>query len=215
VCLPIYGNDLAIGSLGNDSIDGGAGFDTLYGDAGNDFIFGGQNDDFIDGGEGNDKLIGGTGSDLILGQGGNDTLTGFDPAFGGSNQLDTLTGGFGADYFVVNGGNTANPAYSFNGDADFVTISDFSGVGYPDEVDPGNGNPGEGDKIQLLASLKDYYFVTEGDGFKDIYINAGYRGSADVNDLIARVFEPTGFFNLETDIVYSGGTSQVIQPLSV
>lgn len=200
------GNDTAYGAGGNDLIDGGAGNDLLFGGNGNDNILGGQNDDFIFGENGADTLTGGTGNDSIFGGNGNDVLTGFDPAVNGSNQLDTLTGGSGADYFIVNGGSPINPAYSFNGNADFVVITDFSGVGYPDTLDPSNGDPGEGDKIQLLAALKDYYIFGEGSddlgSYKDISLNKGFSLETKTVDLIARVYEPTGFLNVAQDIVY-------------
>jgi Ca2+-binding RTX toxin-like protein len=191
------GNDTAYGGGGSDLIDGGSGNDKLYGQNGADTIKGGQGNDNIFGGTGADYLIGQTGNDNLDGGAGSDILRGYNVTTNTTtriqnsvnelNQRDILTGGSGADQFYINEG-TGPAAYSFNGSSDFVTITDFDGAA--------------GDKIHLVARFEDRYSFKEGSDsfgdFKEIYFSLGKK-----DDLIARVYEPTGAF--DTSSALDGG----------
>jgi len=88
------GNDTIHGGGGADSITGGAGNDTMYGGEGNDTLIGEGGVDTFVGGAGNDMLVGGAGNDFFVFETGfgNDTITTFDAAPGGGQDLLDIRG---------------------------------------------------------------------------------------------------------------------------
>lgn len=215
-------NDTLYGGNHNDTVKGGQGNDVIYGDGlAKDYDWNKQKDwckcQYYGKEIGDDLLIGGTGDDDIYGGKGDDTLVGFDPAFSGKYEVDTLTGGKGADYFNVNvnaSGNKITSPYSLDGDKDFVWILDFNGKGAPDPKDPlNNGDLGDGDKLVLLKDLKDFYVIRDtydasigkyGATVKELYLSKGFFGGKLFKDeLIAKIVEPQGNFDLKNDVVFA------------
>jgi Ca2+-binding RTX toxin-like protein len=92
------------GGGGNDAITGSVGSDTIIGRAGTDTLNGGNGADIIEGGGGNDTMNGGADNDMfryLVGGFGADTITGFDAApAGGQDLLDVRGLGITAANFA-------------------------------------------------------------------------------------------------------------------
>jgi Ca2+-binding RTX toxin-like protein len=154
---PGGGNDTVIALDGNDSVDGGDGNDDVNGNKGEDIVLGGAGADTVRGGQGNDTVLGGDGDDPhVNGNIGDDFVS-------GGNGNDTVYGGQGSDTISGDAGND-----SLSGDLGNDIMIGGTGADrfY---IGPGGGtdwiadfNPGEGDKIAMLAGT--HYTITSSGG---------------------------------------------------
>lgn len=136
-----------------ENIDGSNYNDRIAGNHDANVLKGAGGDDEILGRGGHDNLVGGFGSDSLRGGVGDDILNGYgsDPVY----EHDVLTGGNGDDTFVV------GHSFSIFRNNSFATITDF----------------GQGDKIELRGSRRDYSLVEDNNG-TSIYFGGTNNGHA-------------------------------------